>query len=109
MSSVLFPCGATKGNLSGYWGNFNVRWDRKGRLWQVSCRENTTSVFAAGKNDRKDIQIGVSKQPTFRMFSGGFGDAHNRAQVFAAGNTVKMVHADPRETGDLFIGEKLLA
>lgn len=65
-------------------------------------------MLAPGMNDGKHIQIGIRKKPAFRVFSGSCRDANCRTQMFAAGNTVKMFHANPREAGDFFIGEKFL-
>ena len=65
-------------------------------------------MLAPGVDDGKHIQIGIREKQAFRVFSGSRGDANNRAQVFAAGNTVKMLHANPSEAGDFFIGEKFL-
>ena len=65
-------------------------------------------MFAAGEKSSENTQIGNGKQPAFRLFSGGFGGAHNRAQMLAAGHAVKVVDADPGEPGDFFICKKLL-
>jgi hypothetical protein len=65
-------------------------------------------VFAAGEKSSEDTQIGNGKQPAFRLLTGGFGGANNRAQMLAAGHAVKMVDADSGEPGDFFICKKLL-
>ena len=66
-------------------------------------------MFAARKKSGEDVKVGIREQPTFGMFTGGFGGANDGAQMPAAGYTVKMVDTDSREAGDLLIGKELLA
>jgi hypothetical protein len=73
---------------------------------QDTLRE--TLVFAARMDDGQDVQIGIRKQPAFRVLSRGSGDTNDRAQALAARDTVKMLEADSREPGNFFIREKLL-
>ena len=94
MSSVLFPTGDI-GKPVRFLGTIKMRWERN-------------LVLAAGIDDGKDVQIGIRKKPAFGVPSGSCGYANNRAQVLAAGNTVKMLHANSCEAGDLFISEKFL-
>jgi hypothetical protein len=69
---------------------------------------NAPSVLAARKKNGEDVQVGVCEQPAFGLFSGGFGGAHNRAEMSAAGHAVKMLDADSREAGNFFVGKKFL-
>jgi len=66
------------------------------------------SVFAAGKKRGEDAQIRIGEKPALGLPSDSSGGAHNRSEMFAAGNGAKMLGADSRQTGNLILGENFL-
>jgi hypothetical protein len=65
-------------------------------------------MFAAGKKGSEYAQIRVGKQPPFSLLSGSFCSPYDGTKVFAASNSVKVLHADSGQTGNFFVGEDLL-
>jgi hypothetical protein len=66
-------------------------------------------VFAARKKSREHTQIGVGEQQSLGLASDGSCGSHNRPQMFAAGQGMKMFRADPGEMGNFVFGESLLS
>ncbi len=65
-------------------------------------------MLAAGEKGSQDAQIRICEKEAFRVLSGSFGGAHERTQMFAAGDAVKVFDANSREAGDFVLGEDFL-
>jgi len=66
-------------------------------------------VRALGKKGHKDHQVRKREEPLVRVEARGFRGARNEAQMAALGKIVEMLDTNPRQAGDLRIGENLLA
>jgi hypothetical protein len=65
-------------------------------------------VFAAGKQGREHAEVGVAEQQPLRLATDRPCGTHNRAQMFAAGQSAKVFRADPSEVGNFVFSKSLL-
>jgi len=78
-------------------------------LFGCFASKNARLVLAAGKQGGEDAQVRVCEQPAFGMVSGGFGGAHDGAEVLAASDGVQVLGANSSQARDFIFRENLLS
>lgn len=66
-------------------------------------------MSAAREQRRQNHQVPRREQPLLGLVPRWLGSSHDEAQAMAACKIVKMLGANPRKVGDLWVGENFLA